>query len=132
MTIFLVGCDNPHRMWLAVTAGHWNLCFRFRRRVSSCFYWVWRAIATCRNCRHFQFEVRREMSGIMSGFHHCHEHEIRAGCGGDMQCYQRQRGRCCNISRVNPSRSVANAYFTARATAPRHPLVCVFAVCRLE
>ena len=27
VTLFLIGCPNPHRLWLALVAGRWNFCF---------------------------------------------------------------------------------------------------------
>ena len=35
LTFFLVSCDFPHRIWLAVTSGRWNFILQFRRPASS-------------------------------------------------------------------------------------------------
>ena len=35
LSLFLISVRNPHRMWLAVTAGRWNFCFQFRMRLAA-------------------------------------------------------------------------------------------------
>ena len=61
LTLFLVSCRNPHRMWLAVASGRWSFIFQFRRAASSCFHLVWRAISEWKNCRRLPREVCREL-----------------------------------------------------------------------
>ena len=51
MSLYFIGTDQPHRMWLAVVAGRWNFCFQFRRPVISIFFQVWRAISEWQSCR---------------------------------------------------------------------------------
>ena len=61
LSLFLISARNPHRMWLAVTAGRWNFCFQFRRALSSTFYLVWRGIAEWKNCRYLPRSIAQEL-----------------------------------------------------------------------
>ena len=55
IALFFIVVENPHRMWLALGAGRWNLILQFRRRLSSVFYAFGRTISQWQSCRHFPY-----------------------------------------------------------------------------
>lgn len=61
VSLYVIGADAPHQMWLASAAGCWNFVFQFRRPAYCIFYQTWRAITTWVNRRGLPREVGREL-----------------------------------------------------------------------
>ena len=61
ISLYVIGADRPHRMWLASATGCWNFVFQFRRPTSCVLFQTWRAISHWVNCRTLPREVGREL-----------------------------------------------------------------------
>ena len=59
ISLYVIGADRPHRMWLALATGCWNFVFQFRRPTSCVLFQTWRAISHWVNCRALPREVGR-------------------------------------------------------------------------
>ena len=61
LSLFLITCWAPHRIWLATGCGRWNFCFQFRRATSCVFFEVWQFIARWQDCSYLPAGVAKEL-----------------------------------------------------------------------